>query len=157
MTTEKFLQLLHSGGDKELRFAYAPGQLVPTAYHITEVKSAHINSVDCGGKEHAYDETIVQLWLNGIERKKRAMTAAKAAKIFDIVNAKRALRGDTEIFFEYGYGDLATSVYRVTGVAETEDQIVVKMEVPGTACKPMQAITDLLPVAEGCCGGGGCC
>lgn len=159
MTTEKFLALLENGGEKELIFEYQSGQYVPNAYHITEIKNVHIDSVDCGANEHSYDETIVQLWLSGSETQERSMSAAKALKIFQIVDQKRPMKRATEIFFEYGYQDLATSVYKVQKVLEKEDQIVVRMEVPGTVCKPREAVMNLLPMSGGgCCApGGGCC
>lgn len=159
MTTEKFLDLLQNGGEKELIFEYGPSQYVPHAYHITEIKNVHIDSVDCGANAHSYDETIVQLWWSGGETQERSMSAAKALKIFQIVDAKRRMKRETEIFFEYGYQDLATSVYRVQKVAEKDDQIVVQMEVPGTVCKPREAMVNLLPVSgeRSCTPGGGCC
>lgn len=160
MTTEKFLELLETSGDKELIFEYAQGQTIDKAYHITEIKNVNIDSVDCGGNEHSYQETVVQLWLSGNEEKDRAMTAAKALKIFNIVNSKRPLRKETEIFFEYGFGPLATSTYKVSTVAETDDRILVNMEVPKTVCKPREFVMDILPISNsqgGCTPGGGCC
>lgn len=159
MTTQNFLDLLQTGGDKELIFAYAPDQHIPNAYHITEVKNTHIDSVDCGGNEHSYDETVVQLWLSGTEEKGHAMSADKALKIFNIVNSKRALKGDTEIFFEYGYQELATSVYRVNNVQQDGGQIKVHLEVPATVCKPRELMTTELPIAGNgaCAPGSGCC
>lgn len=159
MTTSQFLDLLQNAGEKELLFQYAAGQNVPNAYHITEIKSTHTDSVDCGGQEHSYDETVVQLWLSGTESKDQAMAADKALKIFNIVNSKRALKGDTEIFFEYGYAELATSVYRVSGVEDKGEQVIVHMEVPATVCKPRELMATSLPIAGngGCTPGGGCC
>ncbi len=159
MTTTQFLDLLKSSGEKELLFQYAAGKNIPNAYHITEIKNVHVDSVDCGGNEHSYDETIVQLWLSGNEMKDQAMAADKALKIFDIVNNKRALQGETEIFFEYGYAELATSVYRVSSIEEKGEQVIVHMEVPATVCKPRELMATSLPVAGngGCSPGGGCC
>ena len=80
MNTGEFLDLLNQNEGKELVFEYKQNEFVPAAYHITEIKSKHINSVDCGGIAHSYDETVVQLWISGEEEKSRAMEAEKALK-----------------------------------------------------------------------------
>ena len=47
MKTRDFLNLLKDNPQKELLFEYRDSQVIPKAYHITEIKSAHITSVDC--------------------------------------------------------------------------------------------------------------
>ena len=153
MNTGEFLELLAQNEGKELMFEYRQNEFVPAAYHITEVKSKHIDSVDCGGFAHSYDETVVQLWVSGEEQKDKGMEAEKALKIFNIVDAKTALKRDTPIFFEWGHGDLLTSVYKVQEVENSEGKIVVKLFVPPTVCKPRVALEIAQGNAEGsCCG-----
>lgn len=160
MIIKKFLDLLINSGDKELLFEYAPQKNIDNAYHITEIKNVKIDSVDCGGNEHSYQQTVVQLWLSGNEEKKQAMSAAKALKIFDLVDQKKPLDKDTEIFFEYGFGSLATSTYRISGITENEEKITIHMEVPKTVCKPREFV-NLTPTLRNqntsCSPGGGCC
>ncbi len=154
MTTQEFLTLLETNPQKELLFEYQSGQIVPKAYHITEVKNTHVDSVDCGGNEHSYDETIVQLWLSGTEIKTTAMSAEKALKIFNIVDGKRPLKRDTEIFFEYGNSSLPTSNYKVATIGNTDDSIVIKLLSPKAACKPKLSLTTVKQVVGkkvGCC------
>ena len=153
MNTGEFLELLNQNGGKELMFEYKQNEFVPMAYHITEVKSKHIDSVDCGGFAHSYDETVVQLWISGEEEKDRAMETEKALKIFNIVDSKTALKRDTPIFFEWGHGDLLTSVYKVQAVENSDEKIVVKLFVPPTVCKPRVALEIAQGnTGEGCCG-----
>ena len=152
MKTQEFLQLLENNQGKELLFEYQSDQFVPNAYHITEVKNVHVDSVDCGGNEHSFDETVVQLWVSNLEFKAKAMSAEKALKIFNIVDKKRPLKRDTEIFFEWGDKNLPTSSYKVTSVANEADKIVLKLFVPATVCKPKMALAVI-----GAKTGGGCC
>jgi len=164
MKTGEFLELLENNGDKELVFEYRENEFVPKAYHITEVKSQHIDSVDCGGIAHSYDETVVQLWISGTEEKDRYMEADKALKIFNIVDNKKPLKQDTPIFFEWGYGELATSVYKVQSLEVGDDKVLVKLFVPPTVCKPREIVeiaegtmTNLAVSGGGCGEGSKCC
>jgi len=155
MKTGQFLNLLENSTGKELIFEYRDNAFVPKAYHITEVKTQHVDSVDCGGNEHSYDETVVQLWVSGNEEKERNMEAEKALKIFNIVNSKKPLKQDTPIYFEWGFGNLATSIYEVKNIKEESDKITVQMFVPPTVCKPNEVSKNMQELAV--VGGGGCC
>jgi len=159
MNTGDFLNLLEEHGSKELVFEYKENQFVPKAYHITEIKNQHIDSVDCGGNAHSYDETVVQLWISGTEEKDRYMEADKAMKIFNIVDKKTPMKRDTPIFFEWGFGDLATSVYKVEAVENDSNQVLVKLFVPPTVCKPRELVLDVVEsdASSGCCGPGTKC
>ena len=136
MSTQEFFTLLDQHSKKELTFEYATETYVPKSFHITEIKNVHIESVDCGGRPDAYDQTIVQLWVDDLEKVDQAMTAKKAQKIFDIVDRVKPINRDAPIFFEWGHADLRTSVYEVTEVIENEGQLNVRLFVPPTVCKP---------------------
>jgi Family of unknown function (DUF6428) len=153
MLTKDFLNLLGSNQGKELIFEYAENQFVPAAYHITEVKNVHFESVDCGGFAHEEFQTIVQLWVSEREKKDKGMETQKAFKIMNLVDNVKPLRKDTEIFFEYGRGDLRTSNYSVEKVEVQEDKVILKMYVQPTACKPrnIENIKDLKQVVQTCC------
>lgn len=154
MTTKNFLDLLRANPEKELAFEYENDQFVPKAYHITEVKNVHIDSVDCGGRPDQYFQTIVQLWVTSSEKANRNMLAGKALKIFEKVDSVRPIRYNTPIFFEWGTTGLPTSNYAIEKVEEEGHQLTVKMFVPPTACKPrlemQQKVKSVL--SAGCCG-----
>ncbi len=140
MTTQSFLELLTNNPQKELVFEYEANQFIPV-YHITEIKNVHFESVDCGGNAHEEFQTIVQLWISPKDfLLKKRMTAEKALKIFTIVDGVKPMKKETEIFFEYGYKDLRTSVYSVEAIEEADNQLIIKMFVPKTVCKPSQQV-----------------
>ncbi len=143
MTTKTFLELLAANPQKELVFEYEPNQFIPAAYHITEIKNVHFESVDCGGKSHEEFQTIVQLWISPKDfLKQKCMETEKALKIFNIVDGVKPMRKETEIVFEYGYQDLRTSNYSVEEVVENDTQLIIRMFVEKTACRPVKdAIT----------------
>ena len=160
MKTKEFLKLLENNPSKEIIFEYREKEFVPKAFHITEVKSVHVDSVDCGGSSHSYDETVVQLWVPANEQKEKGMEASKALKIFNIVQKKNPLKMDTPISFEWGFGYLPTSTYEVKEYENVNDQIIFKLFVPPTVCRPLAAVgiaKDLL--SGGCCAPGNskCC
>lgn len=151
MTTKVFLELLANNPQKELVFEYEANQFIPV-YHITEVKNVHFESIDCGGNAHEEYQTITQLWISPKDfLQKKCMTAEKALKIYTIVDGVKPMKRDTEIFFEYGYKALRTSNYSVTEIVETTNQLIVKMFVPKTACKPAQQVIEKGKEALNCC------
>lgn len=159
MKTSEFLKILEKNPAKPLQFEYRTDQVVGKAYHITEVKNVHIDSVDCGGNLHTYDETIVQLWIDNNEKQERHMSAERALKIFTIVDKKKPLLQDTPIFFEYGDDVTPTSVYQVDQVKNEIGRILVKMSVPATVCKPRELVIQEVGANGGgpCSPGSGCC
>ena len=63
MKTHEFIKALRNSADKELIFANADGQSIHAGYHLTEIKAASFETVDCGGKTNRWNETILQLWV----------------------------------------------------------------------------------------------
>ena len=63
MKTYEFIEALRNCGDKELIFANADRQPIHPGYHLTEIKTASFETVDCGGKVNHWNETILQLWV----------------------------------------------------------------------------------------------
>jgi len=151
MTTKAFLALLEKNPQKELIFEYEANQFIPV-YHITEVKNVYFESIDCGGNAHEESQTITQLWISPKDvLEKKCMTAEKALKIYNIVDGIKPMKRDTPIFFEYGYKDLRTANYSVEEVLETADQLIIKMFVPKTACKPALQVMEKGKEALNCC------
>ena len=151
MTTKEFLNLLDENADKELVFEYRKDQFVPAAYHITEVKNVHIDSVDCGGRPSESFETVVQLWISGTEVKDKGMSAGKALKIFEKVDSIKPLRYNTDLFIEWGDENLPTSNYAIEAVDNGPDKVTLKLFVPATACKPRLELSVLGNASKGCC------
>ncbi len=154
MKTDKFLNLLETNDAKELIFEYETGEYVPAAYHITEIKNVSIESVDCGGRPHSEQQTVVQLWHNGKETGK-FMTAKKANKIFSIVDKVKPINREAKILFEYGNKNIRTSHFEVQEIVETDNRIVLQLFVQPTVCKPKFELQQM--VGAGCCSGSGCC
>ena len=66
MNHHTLINILRTAADKALFFEYRAGDgsvRVGAGYHVTEVRAAHVRAVDCGGREDAWAEVIVQLWV----------------------------------------------------------------------------------------------
>src|SRR5712692_8402683 len=101
MTTDEFISELCAGPGHRLLFINVNGRTVQAGYHLTELKAASFQTVDCGGRVNHWHETIVQLWVPA-DADDDYMTAAKFLKIFEKVSGMIPLDLDAEIRVEYG-------------------------------------------------------
>jgi uncharacterized protein DUF6428 len=153
MTTNEFISALRTTPDNKLIFANLEGHGVHSGYHLTELKGASLETVDCGGKTNRWQETIVQLWVPenpGVDY----MTGAKFLKIFDKVRRMIALDVDSEIRVEYGDQNFFPSTYYVRSVTSDQGTTRVLLEPPRTTCKARDrrmAATESLRASESCC------
>ncbi len=153
MQTKEFIQLLENNPQAEVAFEYAENSFVPSPYHITEIKNVHVDSVDCGGNEHSYKQTQVQLWVKPNEQSTEHLTGEKVMKIFNIVNDKKPLMQDTEIFFEFGNEELPISNYSVSETEINENKLTVRFYSKPATCKPLAIVEGeaCVPGKSGCC------
>jgi len=161
MNTSDFITLLAEHQGKSLVFEYAPGMLVGTNYHITEVKHLTIDSVDCGAGADSWKETIIQLWESPTELgKPNYMSAYKALGILKKVGQMKAYEMDAPVKIEYGNAMFHTAQLHITGFLAQEQQLIVKLAVQATDCKAKDAC-GVPETAEAnsnsCAPGSGCC
>lgn len=162
MKTKEFLNLLENNLDKELIFEYAPTKWVGANYHITEVKNTNINSVDCGGKSDAWQETVVQLWEDISEAGTRNyLKAQKAFEIFNRVNSINPLLLETQIKFEYGNDEFHTAQLKTVTFEIQENKLIIKLHSLDTQCKARETCSPEateVSETESCCSPAtGCC
>ena len=94
MKTHEFIEAVRNSADKELIFANADGQAIRAGYHLTEIKVASFETVDCGGKTNRWNETILQLWVPE-DAEDTYMKSDKFLRIYDKAR-DCALSGKTE-------------------------------------------------------------
>ena len=148
-TTASFLDTVRHAVMLPLEFRLNGQALVPTGYHVTEVKAVTIESMDCGGKANAWKETVVQL-MDGTPDEARAgfMTTQKFLDIYDRVAARIPVHGEAEIRFEYGNVSSPAMQYHLESVIAEPERVVVNLQLPGVMCKA----TGSLSSAGQCCG-----
>lgn len=150
MKTNEFIAALRTAPDNQLIFVDFAGNTVPSGYHLTELKSASFNTVDCGGQVNRWQETIVQLWVPN-EVGAEDMIAGKFLKIFDKVRRMIPLNVNSEIRVEYGDKNFFPSAYHVTSITRDRDATRVLLEPPGATCKARDRRAANPETAGSCC------
>ena len=134
MRTNEFISKLRTAPDNQLIFADLHGHVVHSGYHLTELKAASFETVDCGGQRNRWLETIVQLWVPS-DADDDYMPVAKFLKIFDKVRGMIPLDLGAEIRIEYGDENFFPSTYHVRSVTHEQTTTRVLLEAPQTTCK----------------------
>lgn len=134
MTTQEFIAALRKAPENQLIFENEKGDTVRAGYHLTEIKAAHFDTVDCGGQTNQWSETIVQLWVPA-NADDEYMTAGKFLRIFDKVTAMIPLQLEAEIRVEYGDENFFPSLYHVEAVTREEGTTRVLLAPPSSTCK----------------------
>jgi hypothetical protein len=152
MKTNEFISALRTVPNRQLVFVDRNGHAVHPGYHLTELKAATFNTVDCGGQVNQWEETVVQLWVPA-EVDDDYMTAAKFLKIFDKVRGMVPINLDAEIRVEYGDENFFPSAYEVRSVTDERNTARVFLEPPATACKARdrRIATSMAPATPSCC------
>ena len=156
MMTQEFIAALRKTPDNQLIFENEAGDIVRAGYHLTEIKAAHFDTVDCGGQTNQWNETIVQLWVPANARDDdEFMSAGKFLRIFDKVTAMIPLQREAEIRVEYGDENFFPSLYHVEGVTSEEATTRLLLVPPSATCKARDR--RLAKVGAGACCEAACC
>jgi len=150
MKTNEFISTLRAAPSNQLIFADLDGHAVHSGYHLTELKAASFETVDCGGQVNRWPETIVQLWVP-LRADNEYMTAAKFLKIFDKVRGLIPVDLDAEIRVEYGDDNFFPSTYHVRSMTDDQTTTRVLLEPPHTTCKARDRRVATLPTTDSCC------
>jgi hypothetical protein len=134
MNTHEFISLLRHSPKKQLLFVNEEGASIHSGYHLTELKAASFDTVDCGGQKNQWRETIVQLWVPD-ESDDDFMTAQKFLSIYDKVSGMISLDSAAEIRFEYGDESFFPSNNHVVRVTQDAKAIRFQLRPPQSTCK----------------------
>ena len=135
MTTQDFIAQLRRAPDKPLLFVNAEGDTIHAGYHLTEIKAAKFDTVDCGGEKNLWSETVMQLWVPANEISEQFMTAGKFLSIYEKVSCMIDVDAAAEVRFEYGDENFFPSNYHVDSVIEETDALRVELRPPQMTCK----------------------
>jgi len=143
MKTNELISALRAGPNNQLIFIDANGHAVHDGYHLTELKAASFDTVDCGGQTNSWRETILQLWVPE-NPDDEYMTAAKFLKIFDKVRGMIPLDSNAEVRVEYSDENFFPSAYYIASMTSDQVSTRVLLKPPRTTCKAR----DRRPAAE---------
>ena len=136
MDTQTFLQGLEPHTTSGLVFELPDGGLVAPGYHVTEVIAASFRSVDCGGRSHAWGQTLVQLQGPSQRDAPEFMRVGKFLAIYARAAASLPVGDADELRLEYGDAERPAIHYGVAGLEESEGALRVRLLAPGVSCKP---------------------
>ncbi len=134
MNTKQFLNEIETQNpNSDLIFSFG-NRHVKTGYHVTEVKAASVQSMDCGGQGNTWHETTLQLWAPD-NSNESYMSIAKFLSIYTKVSSSIAVNEQAQMRVEYGdIGSPAIS-YVVADIETNETTVTVKLNTPTVACK----------------------
>lgn len=167
MNTQAFLSSLRQASDKPLVFDYGEGRVNPS-YHVTEIKAATVQTVDCGGQTNAWSETVLQLWSPGDAADEGYMSVGKFLGIYERVASSIPIVSSAELRVEYGDVGAPAISYLVREVETLKDAVMVRLRPPVVACKGANRSVGDIPTlstrtktsAQACCtpaSRGACC
>ena len=135
----------------------ADGQEIGAGFHVTELKKAAVNSIDCGQRLDSWNESVVQL-LDGAGD--QHMSVAKFCAI--VRKSEAALPGLTgeRLLFEFAPGNRSLQRRAVERVIAEAGRVIVTLAAEAATCKPMAdwqaaaAVTcsSQTPAEPRCCG-----
>src|SRR5207302_1152419 len=141
MKTRDFIAALRQSHDKPLLFANAAGDGVHRGYHLTEIKAAIFDTVDCGGRVNRWPEAIFQLWVPE-NADDRDMKADKFVRIYEKVRGLIPLDENAEVRIKYGDENFFPSLYRVVSISTDKSALRVLLQPPATTCKARDRAID---------------
>jgi Family of unknown function (DUF6428) len=141
MNTKEFIDKLCAARDKQLIFSNLDGDAVHPGYHLTEIKAAVFDTVDCGGQVNRWPETIFQLWVPE-NADDQDMKTDKFVRIYEKVRGSIPLDENAEVRIEYGDENFFPSLYRVDSISIDKGALRVLLQPPATTCKARDRAID---------------
>jgi hypothetical protein len=121
--------------NKNLVFTYE-GRDVQAGYHVTEVKTAAFEALDCGANYERWQETFIQLWDIPPEAERGFMPVSKFLAIIGKVAERVPLDAEAKVTFEVSDGKQAMALYRASGLEVAENLVRVELTPRPASCKP---------------------
>lgn len=154
MQSSDFLDRLHKVDNKALSLIFSYGNTtVKAGYHVTEIKSARIETMDCGAKANQWQEITLQLW-SPQTSEQGYMSVEKFLDIYKRVGSSLNLSDLAYMRVEYAEPGQAAISYSVTAISQGDEAITIHLEAPAVACKaadPSLGDIPLLSIASNSC------
>lgn len=128
---------------------------ISPGYHITEVKTAVVNSLDCGQGTDQWGEIVIQLLDGNADSSGDYMQSKKMMGILE--HAIKASHADdrTHLYFEFTPGNATLQKSSVSAIEVVNNTITIALGTTTAQCKPYQralASAKASASSTGCCG-----
>jgi len=162
---KELMAALRSNRGAELKFVMGESIINP-GYHVTEIRHATINSIDCGKSSSVeqWDEITIQLLDGSPTSNGEHMQASKFNSIFQ--KAIELLGADSSpvLFFEFSPNNGPIRKLSIESINQSDNAISVILGSEKAVCKPFQRSKAAQAAALSIGGkhnpapaGGGCC
>lgn len=126
--------------------------VIGAGYHVTELKLAQIQSIDCAGRLSTWEESLIQV-LDAEDGD--PLVAGKVAAILRRSAAALPDLADAPMAYELSPGNLGLARYHLTGLSMDGDSLLLDLGSDRAQCKPATDMACQAPepaAARGCCG-----
>lgn len=117
--------------DVSIRFQSDEG-LVGPGFHITELKAAKIEAIDCGGALDQWDEVILQL-MDGHQG--QPMRADRLRSILRHSIGKIPALAEADVRVEFAHGNRGMGIHQMSGLSFGDGQAVIELTQDQAVCK----------------------
>lgn len=149
-----------------LVFTYA-GRTIQPGYHVTEIKSAQLSALDCGGNPDSWTETILQVEDVPASKGDGYMLVGKFLSILGRVERTLALAPASRVTIEISRPAEAMQIFDIADIDVSPERLTLTLALRPAICKPRhrafegaRTSNDRAP-ASACCqpssGASACC
>lgn len=153
MKTTSFLTALRAHGNLPLVFRTG-AEIVPSGYHLTEVKRVAYETMDCGAQRHRWVETQFEVWTpaasTGSDSGRGHMPAAKFLQIVDRVETELPLDREANARVLASFAGQPAALHEVDAVTARDGRLWVDLTPDRTRCKAAERRA--AGTGRGCCG-----
>ena len=128
---------------------------ISQGYHITEVKHAMVDSLDCGQGTDQWSELVIQLLDGHADSDSGFMPAAKFLGILDKALPVKPQDEQATLYFEFAPRNTALQKTSVQSIDVVDGNIFVSLSGSPAVCKPYQRALESGTASDndaGCCG-----
>jgi len=150
-TAGSLLERLSVHESKRLIFSYEGRDVLP-GYHVTEVKDAVFNAIDCGGNPEQWRETFIQLWDVPSENGEGHMPVDRFLAIMRKVREQLPFDAGAKLTFEVSDGQSAIKLFRAESFLADDETVSVRLLRRPASCKPRDRWLEP-EKAKSCCSG----
>jgi len=143
-------------GNPELPVVFTQNEhTISPGYHITEVKTAVVNSLDCGQGTDQWRELVIQLLDGNAESSGAFMQSATMMSILDQALDGEQTVDNMDLYFEFTPGNQALQKSSISAIDIVNKTITIALATTSAQCKPYERGLKNGKVStgkSGCCG-----
>lgn len=112
------------------------GRTIQPGYHVTEIKSAQLSALDCGGKADSWTETILQVEDVPASKGGDYMLVGKFLSILGRVDQALVLDGSSRVTIEISRPAEAMQIFDIADIGASPERLTLALALRPAICKP---------------------